>query len=337
MRFHLFAIMGFLAFGHAGIYNKINDNWSFDVYTGLNTDWMAPIADNTPLSSLSIPGSHNSMTYNIRNSLFQTQIAPLIQQLNGGIRYIDITCRYNKRDILAYHGIYETGYTLGYVLETLFDFLDANPRETIVLRIQRGGILDRSNEFIKFFEKYFDTSSGFDGRVADRIYSKGTDGITMIPTLGELRGKVFILQDFETSIPGRYGLPWNKDAVTSYNHKFSVGGLFIKSIWASIKSHLSKAPSAGCKKLRITHTTASVGVSPISLAARSHPGMGMNKYLGQHLLLKEGGCFGIVVMDFPGMFLVQGIINLNDKYLAPRFPDLPTDNTATFEDDVRSA
>ncbi|KAL2885218.1 1-phosphatidylinositol phosphodiesterase [Ceratocystis lukuohia] len=331
MRFSLFATLGFLAFSHAGEYNQIKDHWSFDVSAGENADWMDPLRDDTLLSDLVIPGTHNSMTYDLESSLWQSQNIPLERQLAGGIRYIDITCRHDKNGILVYHGLSDTTYSLPIVLETIFDFLGEHARETVILRIQRGGIFDDSKIFFQYFDQYFVPGSDLGNRAVERVYSKKSS-IPTVPTLGELRGKLYILQDFETRPAGHYGLPWNSNTVSNYNSKIAAGTKFLGSKWKEVKSHLSEAPEPN--KLRITHTTASFGVSPINVAARNHPKDGMNKYLGRYLTTKEGNCFGIVVMDFPGQHLVARILALNEKYRAPKPESRPSilDETIIFED-----
>ncbi|KAL2885229.1 1-phosphatidylinositol phosphodiesterase [Ceratocystis lukuohia] len=310
MRFSLLVALACLAVSHAAEYRGIRDVWSFDVGDGKNSDWMDEIADGTPLSSLSIPGSHNSLTYNLPNSLTQTQNTFLSEQLRGGIRYIDIICKYTDDDIQVYYGRYEPHFNLAFVLDRLFDFLDAHPRETILLRIRSG---DHSKTFLESFDKHFAPGSELGDRAVQRVYYKD-GGITEAPTLGELRGKVFILQDFETERPGHYGLPWNSKTVDVYNHKSPIRGLFIAWKWKGVESHLSKAPSPESNKLRITHTTASGRVSPINLAAKVNPEVGMNGLLGQYLQNHDNACYGIIVMDFPGQYLVYNIIGLNDKH-----------------------
>ncbi|PHH49971.1 hypothetical protein CFIMG_007561RA00001 [Ceratocystis fimbriata CBS 114723] len=47
---------------------------------------MGPIGDSTPLSSLSIPDTHNYMTGKLENRLLQGQNTPLAQELTGGLR-----------------------------------------------------------------------------------------------------------------------------------------------------------------------------------------------------------------------------------------------------------
>ncbi|PHH49966.1 1-phosphatidylinositol phosphodiesterase [Ceratocystis fimbriata CBS 114723] len=331
MRFSLLTTLPFLALSYAGVFGDINDFWSFDVDVSELGSWMDTIADDTPLSSLSLPGTHNSMAYDLGGKPTQTQNVSLEKQLAGGIRYIDITCRYSRPSIWVYHGSDETGYSLEDVWKTMFDFLEQNPREAIVLRIQRGGTFSRSKAFAKAFNKQFYSSVSFAQRCFKFIYSEGVDGISTIPTLGKLRGKIFILQDFETDPVGRHGLPWSSHTVSNYHRKFSLGTMFSDMKWDGIKAHFSESPPQDSDKLRITYTTGSSSASPVSIAGQNYPGVGMNKLVGEYLSNEEGDCFGILAMDFPGKFLVEKIVELNNKYRVTESPSLAFDNSDADE------
>ncbi|KAL2885215.1 1-phosphatidylinositol phosphodiesterase [Ceratocystis lukuohia] len=337
MRFSFFATLACLAFSQAAIFNEIDDAWSFDVNEGENADWMSTIADSTLLSSLAIPGTHNSATDSLKNKKVQTQNVPLEQQLVGGIRYIDITCKDTGNILMVYNGRSQTDSSFGNVLRTIYNFLDHHQRETVILRIQMSGAFKTSKSLVKSFEKYFAPDTVLGDLAANRVYSKGDDRITTVPTLGELRGKVFILEDFKTSAPGRYGLPWNKDTVSSYSRTFSASTRSMDSKWNEIKSHLSEAPSDSSTKLRITHTTASFGVKPINFAARNAPNVGMNQHLGQYLAYQQNSCFGIVVMDFPGRFNVEQILQRNKNYQVPEPSTYPNDHSNIFTPGVAVA
>ncbi|KAL2885172.1 1-phosphatidylinositol phosphodiesterase [Ceratocystis lukuohia] len=316
MRFSFFATLACLAFGKAAAFKGIDDGWSFDLDEADNADWMDMIPDSRLLSNIVIPGTHNSVTDKLTSKLMQTQNVPLEQQLIGGIRYVDITCKVTKDGLMVYHGLDDTGYSFGNVLGTIFAFLDQHQRETVILRIQMGGVFKSFESFAKSFDETFTPGSYLSIRAPDRLYSRANGDITTIPSLGELRGKVFILQDFKTSTPGRYGLPWNKDTVSNYGLTFSASTTSMDSKWDDIKSHLSETPSDFPSKLRITHTTASVGVCPINFAARNAPKVGMNTRLGKYLANEKGPCFGIVAMDFPGQYLVNQVLLCNAEYQA---------------------
>ncbi|KAL1892793.1 hypothetical protein Cpir12675_004404 [Ceratocystis pirilliformis] len=337
----LFTILAFIAFSQAAKLRGVDDYWSFDVGAGQNADWMSNLADDTPLSSLSIPGTHRSLTDDLKSFTVKAQNENLDQQLNGGIRYIDISCQFHKFGIQVFSKRHKTSYTLASLLGTLNKFLAEHSRETIILRI-KGVSLSNARSFQSFFKEFMDTD--YYQSTIRRIYSPDTETITMAPTLGEIRGKIFILQDFKTSPPGRYGLPWNKYTVSSYMTKGTFGTERINSIWAKVKSHLSEAPSTKStpsiqsNMLRVTYTTASSGVYPINLAAMNSPRSGMNKRLGEYLRDNKVDCYGIIVMDFPGQYLVQQILKFNDKFLPLDIPGVPHDSDdANVADQVDSS
>ncbi|KAL2884640.1 1-phosphatidylinositol phosphodiesterase [Ceratocystis lukuohia] len=320
MRLSMLAMLGFLAFSHAGSYKGITDAWSFNLDTFDQTAWMSTLGDDVPLTSLSIPGTHHSMTDNIEDDSMQTQNMPLLKQLHGGIRYIDITCRYTDDSMMVYNGRVNTGYSLEDVLTTLFDFLDAQPSEAIILRIQKGGIPSPSTAFLDSMEKHFVPGSKIGDRAVQKIYSSNTDGIA-IPTLGDARGKVLVLQDFNTSPPGRYGIPWDLGAVSGYNYRPDSSNLLLTLKWAIVKTRISQSRANDYDKLRITYATAGI--------VKNGFGYGMNWLLGRYIMFEEGDCFGIIVMDFPGCDVVQQILLLNAQYRVARLPDVPSDQSAT--------
>ncbi|KAL2885152.1 1-phosphatidylinositol phosphodiesterase [Ceratocystis lukuohia] len=313
MRFSLFMVLASLAFSHAGTYRGIKARWCFDLSSMENPDWMSIIIDDVPLSSLSIPGTHSSMTDKVENGFLQTQNAPLAQQLASGIRYIDITCRYINDEMRVYKGLVDTGYSLKDVLTTMFDFLDKYPSEAIILRIQKGGILDDSKTFLDSMKMFFEPGSKLGDRALQHVYFRDPDDTT-IPTLGQTRGKVLVLQDFKTA--ARYGIPWNSNTVSSYSKKLAPSSLLLSLYWSGVKSRLSRDRSKDIGKLRITHTSASFGVKPIHIAAKKDYGYGMNRYLGVYLMENRGDYVGIVVMDFPDYNLVEYTLMLNRQYLA---------------------
>ncbi|KAL2885200.1 1-phosphatidylinositol phosphodiesterase [Ceratocystis lukuohia] len=312
MRLSLFTTLFCLAFSHAGHYKDIYDIWSFDLGQDTFTDWMSTMEDTVFLSQLAIPGTHNSMTDRIEDSRLQTQNVPLFEQLRGGIRYIDISCRCIDNHIMVYNEAVDTGYSLDDVLTTIYNFLDEHSRETIILRIQNGGISDDSKSFLGCIERYFVPGTKLGDRADQYIYSRNADN--SIPILGHVRGKVLILQDFKSSPPGRYGIPWGSRSVSSYNRWFPSGVLWLGLKWAGVKANLNRAPSQYHNKLRITHTTASAGVSPIIIAAKEGDDFGMNRRLGRYIMTEEGNCQGVVVMDFPGNHLIYYFMRWNARY-----------------------
>ncbi|KKF95517.1 1-phosphatidylinositol phosphodiesterase [Ceratocystis platani] len=248
----------------------MEDEWFFDLDEAEQSSWMSRMKDHVPLSRLVIPGTHNSMTDGVENIRFQTQNLPLGQQLLGGIRYIEITCRYIDQKMAVYYTMTKTGYSLDSVLTTIYDFLDEYPSETIILRIQKGGMFD-FNTFFNSMERYFVPGSELGDRAVQHIYDRDFND-TAFPTLGEARGKIVILQDFKSNPPGRYGIPWGSHTVSRYSSWLSLTGDFVHFKWAAVRYRLNLDRLEGTDKLRITHTTAHMNLNAIFYSTRSRTG-----------------------------------------------------------------
>ncbi|KAL1890358.1 hypothetical protein Cpir12675_005434 [Ceratocystis pirilliformis] len=326
MRFSLLAALASLAFTHAGNFKNVDDPWSFDVGSGQYADWMGPIKDDTPLSSLSIPGTHNSMTDKLDNSLLQGQNTPLAQQLTGGIRYIDISLQNTDKNLLVYHGNSKTGYNFEEVLTTIYDFLDQHCREAVIIRIQKSSLLNRSRSFTELLREYLSPGTPIGGRAARYVYNSGTSASTTLPTLGEIRGKLFILQDFDSKPSGVFGFPWSSSLISNHHFKFGVGNMLVGAKWHTVKNHIEGISGKSAETLYITDMTVSVGSKPINIAAGDKADPGMNGRLGSFLKATRRGSdndfvfgfkrarLGVISMDFPGKDLVEQILKFNKFY-----------------------
>ncbi|KAL1890027.1 hypothetical protein Cpir12675_005553 [Ceratocystis pirilliformis] len=339
MRFSLFTILAFLALCHAASYNGHVDFWCFDLDKVRYPDWMSGIDDNIILSKLAIPGTHNSMTDRIKNSMMQTQNVQLGKQLSAGIRYVDVSCKIVDGNLMVYHGKMFTGYSLGNAFHTIFSFLDRHPREAVILRIKNDSPNETPEAFIELFHRYLDPETELGSRAIQHIYSK-YGGVTTIPTLGEVRGKVFILQDFESDTYGQFGLPWNSPSVSSKYFRFGADQNFLPAKWTIIQTYIMSLALKSSQKLRITALTFTLASKPIGEAYRKRIEGGINKRLGKFLFNARKsslGCLlggrkarvGIIAMDYPGKYLVGHVLKLNDVYRDSGSLKLPSDGSVT--------
>lgn len=100
-------VLYFFTFPLGGKAYSLN-NWNKPIKNSVTTkQWMSALPDTTNLAALSIPGTHDTMSYNgditwtLTKPLAQTQTMSLYQQLEAGIRYIDIRA---KDNLNIYHG-----------------------------------------------------------------------------------------------------------------------------------------------------------------------------------------------------------------------------------------
>ena len=104
-------------------------------------DWMKEIPDNIKLSQLTIPGTHDSCSFqikgiaNIISYAAKTQSWNLEEQMKAGLRYFDIRLRSYYNTLHCFHGPVDLISKFDSVLKTAADFLEKNKSETIIMQI----------------------------------------------------------------------------------------------------------------------------------------------------------------------------------------------------------
>ncbi|KAL5624541.1 hypothetical protein BROUX41_004601 [Berkeleyomyces rouxiae] len=299
-------------------YQDAYSDVSFDLADNRAVKWMKDIPDNTPLHHLSIPGTHNSLTHKTNNELATYQNTNLKEQLNGGIRYLDINCRLAEDRLQIIHASFNTSYDLNYVLTTAYEFLEENPSEALIMHIQKdiwraGSDRDFQAAFTRYMvpSEVEDEFSAIAEKSVHRIYSE-EDRVREVPNLGNLRGQILILQDFDTKPKGRFGIRWKSSAMTVTDWKVLLGPITKGIKWNFVWPNIQFAGMEKENKLHIIHTSMAVGSIPYRVAAgKKKEFRGMNGRLSNYL---NGGTVlrtGIVVMDFPGKTLVNQILKRN--------------------------
>lgn len=308
----------------AASYRGYNSEYSFNANISHHAAWMAGIPDSVNITSLSIPGTHDTMTSHISSKVFQCQNWNLTVQMEAGLRYFDIRARPKNGALHIYHGKTYTGYSFKEVLLELFAFLDKQPSEMFVLRL-KDEIL-KSHKDPNAFEKAFNHSRFTDpatkGGVAKHLALSG-DSSKPLPTLGELRSKILLLQDFKCPKNRLYGVQWAGPQMV-LEDKYNVHSqrvLFEK--FAAIEDALQAANSDPLdnKKIHLLHTSAAIGVLPIQAAAGTLHGnqAGMNdqtgEWLDRHINDTGSSRTGVVIMDFPGAKIIESVLAWNKHVL----------------------
>jgi hypothetical protein len=93
------------------------------------SSFLSLITNDTPLTTLCLPGTHESLAlYGWPISTCQSIDSNIEKQLNDGIRYLDIRLapmgQTGKQRLLAYHGITDERMEFGKVLEDCWNFFD---------------------------------------------------------------------------------------------------------------------------------------------------------------------------------------------------------------------
>ncbi|MCD3349046.1 phosphatidylinositol-specific phospholipase C [Clostridium botulinum D/C] len=323
--------------------NNINYGYSHDNYVAQDrSQWMAKLNDNTPLSSLSIPGTHDTMSLGWGGDIAQNQSKSLENQLISGIRFLDIRLGAypNHEDLLySYHGFIYLHSTFGAILDVVTKFLKDHPSETILMRVKQEHTNESDKVFIDLLKKVLGNR-----KYSNYLY-KGK-GI-MNPKLGELRGKFVILQNFRGTvewvlyianfnIQDDYYLSTNWDLYSKWLkvklQLFTANEFYLMGTNVKFINYLSGSGGV------FPYFVASGHVSPGTCDARLATGLtepAFHNYYPDFPRVNWCGIFatiafegtnnlaityinkfkplyvGIVVSDFPGPGLINTVINVN--------------------------
>ncbi|KGQ03645.1 1-phosphatidylinositol phosphodiesterase [Beauveria bassiana D1-5] len=307
----------------AACYHGFRSAFSFDA--AHHPAWMGALRNDTLLTSLSIPGTHDTMTYAIGSDVLQCQNWNLSMQLAAGLRYFDVRARLRDDQLHIYHGDGDTGFGYQDVLLELFAFLAQHPSEAVVMRLKQEGKPLGQHNTLTFEEafNYYRHNSSITAKQAAR-HMHDWDPAAPLPALGHLRSRVLVLQDFPADRDGpanKYGVAWDGEQMVLEDRWIVPDVHHLRDKWTAIREALERAASdvQDNKALYLSHISASVGVLPIEAAAGPKNGsvVGMNDETGRWLENgDQTGRTGIVIFDFPGKRAIEAVLARNAAYNA---------------------
>lgn len=317
--------------------------YSHDESLGIdNSDWMKQISDRTTkLSSLSLPGTHDTMSF-YGGDAAQCQTLSLKNQLESGIRVLDIRCRHIADVFAIHHGMVFQKTYFSDVLNIVINFLQHHNGESIYMRVKEEYKAENNT---RTFEETF--NMGYWKPYNQYFWDPEKSLNPKNPTLEETSGKIVILQGFEAS--KSYGISWESlDIQDDYNLGTN-WDLYDK--WLKVKAQLDKANNNNNPETTIVNFLSGSGGSfpyfvasgqsspetdgPRLLTGRTTPGwkdswpdfprvgcfIGICSiaFEGTNILSAErigkdntfNSKVGIVMCDFPGKDLIERIISLN--------------------------
>ncbi|MEU2832791.1 phosphatidylinositol-specific phospholipase C [Streptomyces lavendulae] len=255
-------------------------------------DWMAGLADSTPLQRMTIPGTHDSGA--TKGGLYVAcQNTSIAQQLDSGIRFLDVRCRVTGGSFAIHHAAFFQDLMFGDVLVACWNFLAAHPSETVLMRVKQEYSEESDATFRAVFDDYLD-HRGWRPlfRIAD----------TLPVSLGQARGKVVLLAD-NGGLPGlRYADGNVFDVQDDYNTEpFAKRG--------RIENQFRKAVQQP-GKLFVNYVSTAAYMPPRWNSDRLNPQV--HSFVDGGELAGRTG-LGIVPMDFPNTRsgLVESLIRHN--------------------------
>lgn len=268
-------------------------------------NWMEGQPDATILSEISIPGTHDSgARYEPVAGTAKCQNLTIADQLNNGIRFLDIRCRHIDNAFAIHHGSIYQHLNFDDVLNACFSFLGSHPGETIIMSVKEE--YDSSN-ITRSFEETF------------MSYCRKNPGGwylgSSIPALGNVRGKIVLLRRF-----GANALPLGIPATDwADNATFSSGDLRVQdcykvtdtgSKWNSLTALFSEAAAGPSGRLYLNFSSGYkpgiFGIPSITTVSNY-----INPRITDYFRASSGGRYGVVVMDFADTYKSGLIIAAN--------------------------
>lgn len=155
-------------------------------------EWMKLVPDAVSTSQLSIPGSHETAAlYEGWPGTAKCQKLTIAEQLNIGVRYLDVRCRHINNKFPVFHGFVSQRQTFSDVLTTCKSFLKNNPSETIFMVVKK----EYSSRYNT--RKYYETFQDYLAKEPKDLFFLED----RIPTMGEVRGKIVLIRRFNSPIP----------------------------------------------------------------------------------------------------------------------------------------
>jgi 1-phosphatidylinositol phosphodiesterase len=262
-------------------------------------DWMAGLPDRTPITRITIPGTHNSAAlHEPLPSTAACQSLTIPGQLEAGVRFLDLRCRHLNDRFHIFHGPVDQRTSFHDCLTALKTFLKAHPTETVIVSINRAHkTTNATRSFTATFETYLTPG---DWWIRNELR-----------TLGEARGKIILLRRFASEKHlGISATNWRSQARHA-TRQLVIQDLYgpgsVAAKWTAVSAAFNiKEPD----KLHLNFTSGYLrnGLGIPNIRAISGP---MHRHLTAYLAKAPHRPHGVVILDFATPDLTEAIFRLN--------------------------
>lgn len=216
--------------------------------TSNGIEWMKNIDDSTPISTMSIPGSHDSgALHSIADLSGKCQDLSITQQLNAGARFFDIRLELRNNNLKVVHGIVDQKLDFSTVLKDFSTFLNSHPSEGLIVSIKEEN--SSKNSSISFDEAL---------KKALNDYSSIWLLDSKMPSsLGDLRGKISLLsryKDCSIGIPSYDGWLDPESEATSNTFDIETSNLHIQDYYKVNDISIKQSEIINCFEYSQTNT-----------------------------------------------------------------------------------
>lgn len=307
-----------------------------------HSSWMRDIPDDARVTALSIPGTHDTCSVDGLLGFGKTQNLDLVDQLNAGIRFLDIRLSHYRDNLYVHHDVVHMGKTYADVLDICSNFLSEHPSEAILMSVKDEERFDStlgrfapSEVFGKFRgnrANWAVRSSAFEDAFQARTWQQVDDeslfynltiplpgtpaaspALTTQTKLREIRGKIVLLRRFDGGQHIGFDLtywPENRHFRSATNLIYAVEDRYQDPGEANkykfVTEHIEEARRRAPRDLYITFSSA------VNLKARGYAKF-INPRLSDYLAGSPQGRVGIIVMDYfeEPRELVSNVIKTN--------------------------
>ena len=253
------------------------------------SQWMKRLPQKVLLSNLSIPGTHDSgaLHNGLSFGFARCQSLTLREQLDSGIRFLDIRCRHQRDRFQIYHGVINQRISFAQVIRVCEEFLAENPTEILLMSVKEEST---SEEVTRDFQATF---------IAEIAPFKARWCIAKVnPSVGDVRGRIVLVDRVGTL----GGLDWS-----TMNLQDDYQALpEIKK--QKIAKHFDAAMGDGSGQWFLNYCSGTVPsrlINPESYATQINP------FLLEQVKARHGNRLGVVIMDFPNQEIIEAIVMSN--------------------------
>lgn len=268
--------------------------------------WMSECDPQKRITALLIPGTHDTMTADCQQRYYRTQHLSLSQQLQTGVRFLDIRLR---KEMVAAHREWISDIHADQIFTKCGEFLAKNPHEFILMRIQNAN--ENKDDYPQYgtalLEKIREYSSLFYQWQVEEDHASPA-----FPNLKEAAGKILSLE----CSPPEYRFNYNQHQCWATNwHQNSL--IHLQDLWngpslaekqQAIEQNLWKSQQLSDDYLSLNHISATNGSLGYPDAYANH----LNPY---SLQLWQNPIFctakGVQIYDFIEPMHCQKIIECN--------------------------
>lgn len=264
--------------------------------------WMKDVDDNTLITTMSIPGTHDSgATHSIFDVAGKCQDTTIKQQLELGVRFLDLRLQLVNNEFKIVHSFVDQKLKLKSVLKDISTFIKEYNTEFLIISIKeeansKNSNLDFEEALFKEFKEYEDIL----------CYNN------LPNTLKEARGKIYILSRYANSSIGIKAYSGWKDSTT-----FTIDNLYIQDNYCIDDLEIKKQDiidtinysKANNINLVLNFTSCYLdNAFPPTYAGTA--ALNINPWLIEYLNSEKGN-LGIVIVDFVTKELAEAIYMRN--------------------------